>query len=213
FASMMGKKGQAILLDCRSLEYEYFPLELGDYQLLLLNTNVSHTLASSEYNTRRAECEAGVALLQKEFSGITHLRDVSLDQLRYFQKKMPEVIYRRCYHVVSENERVLEATKALSAGNHRQLGQLIYYSHFSLQHNYEVSCPELDFLVEETLDKDYVLGARMMGGGFGGCTLNLIEKDKKSAFIAVMAEAYREQFGRELTPYAVSIVDGTAVVQ
>ena len=212
FASMMGKKGQAVLLDCRTLEYKHFPLELGDYQLLLLNTNVSHTLDSSEYNTRRSECETGVGIVQKEISGVTHLRDVTLDQLSNFKTKMPEVVYRRCHHVVSENQRVLEATGAMSSGDFKKLGELVYQSHQSLQNDYEVSCPELDFLVKETLDKDYVLGARMMGGGFGGCTLNIIKKDKVDEFVKTVSYTYMEQFGIELTPYSVSIEGGTHIV-
>ena len=212
FASMMGKKGQAILLDCRSLDYQYYPLEFGRYQLLLLNTNVSHALASSAYNTRRAECEEGVALLQKKHPGITHLRDVTTEQLDAHKASMPETIFRRCHHVVSENQRVLEATKALAAGKHQELGRLMYQSHFSLQHDYDVSCAELDFLVEQTLNKDYILGARMMGGGFGGCTLNLIEKARRDEFAEAAAHAYRARFGIGLTPYSVSIEDGASLV-
>lgn len=212
FASMMGKKGQVILLDCRSLEYQYFPLEMGKYQLLLLNTNVSHALASSEYNTRRSECEAGVAILQKELPDITHLRDVSLEQLSSRKANIPDQVFRRCYHVISENERVIAATKALASGNHHELGKLIYQSHFSLQKDYEVSCPELDFLVEQTLDRNYVLGARMMGGGFGGCTLNIIEKNRRDEFVEAVGRAYQARFGLSLTPYSVAIEDGTGVV-
>lgn len=213
FASIMGKKGQAMLLDCRSLEYEYFPLELGGYQLLLLNTNVSHSLATSEYNTRREECGQGVAILKKEYPGITSLRDISLEQLLAGKGKMPEHIYRRCRHVVSENQRVLEAARALSEGKHKALGQLIYQSHFSLQHDYEVSCPELDFLVQQALDKDYILGSRMMGGGFGGCTISILEKRQAAQFVEEVSWKYRERFGIAPTPIAVSIEDGAKVIE
>jgi galactokinase len=212
FASMMCKQGHAILLDCRSLEYSYFPLDLGRYELLLLDTNVSHDLATSEYNNRRAECEAGVAILQAQFPAITHLRDVSLEQLNSCRAQLPEHIYRRCLHVISENARVTAATEALSSGNHQVLGRLIYQSHYSLQHHYEVSCPELDFLVQQTVDRPYVLGARMMGGGFGGSTLNIVEKSKRDAFVEAVAAAYQAQFGLSLTPYSVSIEDGVGVV-
>ncbi|MCB0649953.1 MAG: galactokinase [Saprospiraceae bacterium] len=212
FASMMGKKDQVILLDCRTLEYQYFPLELGEYQLLLLNTNVSHSLASSEYNTRSAECETGVAHLKKIYPGIKNLRDISLQQLEDNKSALEEIIFRRCHHVVSENERVLRAAEAMQQGDHKLLGELIYQSHFSLQHDYEVSCPELDFLVKQTLDKDYVLGSRMMGGGFGGCTISILRKDKLDSFTQWIAKSYHDKFGIEVTPISVSIGDGTKAI-
>jgi galactokinase len=212
FASMMGKKNQVMMLDCRDLSYSYHPLDLGGYQLLLLNTNVSHTLASSEYNTRRAECEEGVAILKTDYPDIINLRDVTLERLVACKDKMPEVIYRRCHHVVSENDRVLKAAKAMSEGDHVLLGELIYKSHYSLQNDFEVSCPELDFMVQQTLDKDYVLGSRMMGGGFGGCTLNVIKKSEVNTFIEEISANYKRAFNIELTPIAVSIEDGTKEV-
>lgn len=212
FASMMGKKDQVLLLDCRSLEYKYFPLELGDYQVLLLDTNVSHALASSEYNTRRSECEIGVAHLKKDLPGIKNLRDVTLEQLEARKEDLEDVIYRRCHHVISENDRVIKATDALEKGDLELLGQLIYQSHFSLQDDYEVSCPELDFLVKQTFDKDYVLGSRMMGGGFGGCTINIIKKDMVEPFIKEVSKRYQDQFGLELTPITTNIGDGTKTI-
>ncbi len=212
FASIMGRKDQVMLLDCRSLEYKYFPIELGNYQLLLLNTNVSHSLASSEYNTRRSECEEGVAILKNKQPGITNLRDVTLEQVIANKGKMPEHIFRRCHHVVSENKRVLDATQALLDGNFAGLGELMYQSHFSLQNDYEVSCPELDFLVQETLSKDYVPGGRMMGGGFGGCTINVVEKSKAGEYVEQVSESYRNRFGIDLTPYEVSIEDGAKAI-
>lgn len=212
FASMMGKKNHVVLLDCRSLEYEYFPFHLGDYQLLLLNTNVSHTLASSEYNTRRSECEMGVKSLQEKFPEINNLRDVTYEMLRQSKVNLPSNIYKRCHHVVSENQRVIEATKALINNDFQLLGALIYQSHFSLQKDYEVSCDELDFLVELTLDKNYILGSRMMGGGFGGCTINLINKNQASSFTKLAQKNYQKRFGRDLTPYSVSIENGTNLV-
>lgn len=213
FASVMGKKDHVILLDCRSLEFQYFPLELGDYELLLLNTNVSHSLASSEYNTRRAECGEGASLLQKEYPGIHNLRDVTLEQVLAHKEKMPEHIFRRCRHVVSENQRVLDATKALLAGDFKTLGELMYQSHFSLQNDYEVSCPELDFLAHQTFGKAYILGSRMMGGGFGGCTINIIEKKRAEEFVEQVSKDYRNQFSIDLTPIEVAIGDGAGVVQ
>ncbi len=213
FASIMGKKDNMMLLDCRSLDFQYFPLELGDYQLLLLNTNVSHTLASSEYNIRRAECELGVHILQKEYPGIKNLRDITVEQVEANLPNMPEHIFRRCLHVVTENQRVLDATKSLLTGDFKMLGKLMYQSHFSLQSDYEVSCPELDFLVHQTLEKDYIPGSRMMGGGFGGCTISIVEKDRASEFIEEASTAYRNRFGIDLTPIEVAIGDGATVIQ
>ena len=214
FASMMGKKNQVMLLDCRSLEFQYLPLRLNNYQLLLLDTNVSHALASSEYNTRRSECEEGVFALQQmnPFSSIHSLRDVSFKMLMEAKMELPENVFRRCKHIVTENNRVIEATRALSQKNLIQLGKLIYQSHFSLQNDYEVSCPELDYLVQQTLDKDYILGSRMMGGGFGGCTINIIEKEKVDAFISLTAKNYEDRYGLALKPYSITIENGTEVL-
>ncbi len=219
FASMMGKKNHVMQLDCRSLEFEYFPFDLGNYELLLLNTKVSHSLASSAYNTRREECETGVEIIQKKFPTVNNLRDVSMEMLQgNYQSEddqtfaMPEVIFRRCHHVVTENNRVLAASDALKRGNIKKLGELIYQSHFSLQNDYEVSCSELDFLVQLTIDKDYILGSRMMGGGFGGCTLNIIDKKQVNHFIELASKQYRDQFGIDLTPYSVSIENGAKLI-
>ncbi len=208
FASIMGQKNKVMLLDCRSLESQYFPFELGAYQLLLLNTKVSHSLASSEYNTRRAECEEGAAILKKAHPDIVNLRDVIMEQLSGCKDNMSDRIFRRCHHVLSENQRVLAATEALLAGNIPALGQLLYQSHSSLQNDYEVSCPELDFLVQQTYDKEYILGSRMMGGGFGGCTINIIEKSRVGEFVEMASGEYRNRFGIDLVPIEVSIEDG-----
>ncbi|HRF37796.1 MAG TPA: galactokinase [Saprospiraceae bacterium] len=213
FAGVMGKKDHVMLLDCRSLDFQYFPLELGAYQLLLLNTNVSHSLASSEYNTRRAECEQGVHILQQEYPGIANLRDVNLKQIAAMEEQLPEHVFRRCRHVVSENQRVLDATKALLAGDFNAVGELMYQSHFSLQNDYEVSCPELDFLVQQTLDKDYVLGSRMMGGGFGGCTISIVEKERVAELVEEVSSVYSRHFGIDLTPVEVVIGDGAKVIR
>jgi len=208
FASMMGQQDKVMLLDCRSLDFKYFPLELGHYQLLLLDTNVSHTLATSAYNTRRAACEEGAEILNTVYTGIQNLRDVTMEQLTAAKAKLPPTVFKRCYHVVSENQRVLQAVQTLADGNLRSLGQLMYQSHASLKEDFEVSCPELDLLVEQTLDMDFVLGSRMMGGGFGGCTINIIEQQWAEAFVDTVSKRYKNQFGLELTPVMVSIGNG-----
>lgn len=212
FASVMGKIDQVMLLDCRSLEFEYFPLELGDYELILLNTNVSHSLADSEYNTRREECEFGVSIIQKIHPKVQSLRDVTLEMLKPLSLQMPLNVYQRCHHIVTENTRVLAAAQAMKKGNIKTVGELMYQSHFSLQNDYQVSCEELDYLVQQTLDKDYVLGSRMMGGGFGGCTINIVRKDRKETFVQEQAMNYKKAFGIDLTPYSVSVEDGAKIV-
>jgi galactokinase len=212
FASVMGQKDHVMLLDCRSLDFEYYPLDLGAYQLLLLNTNVSHSLATSAYNTRRRECEDGVCILQQDYHDILSLRDADLDQLMAVRLKMPEPVFRRCRHVITENQRVLQATKALLAADFGSLGGLMYQSHSSLKNDYEVSCPELDFLVAQARGKSYVLGSRMMGGGFGGCTINIIEKRRVEEFEQQISKSYRECFGIDLTSIDISIGDGATII-
>ena len=208
FASMMGKVDHAMLLDCRSLEYTYFPLDLGSAQLVLLNSNVVHELANSAYNDRRASCEQGVEIIGQSFANIKSLRDVDGPMLEKSRENMGEETYRRCLHVVRENSRVLEATQALREGNLSHLGTLMFASHKSLQEEYEVSCPELDFLVQQAKEYPGVLGARMMGGGFGGCTINLMKEAIMSTFIEETKTTYQEKFGIELQSYQVKTADG-----
>jgi len=210
FASMMGKKDSAFRLDCKTLEYNYFPLDLKEYQILLINTNVKHSLASSEYNTRRQECERGVEILKKSHPEVNSLRDVTMEMLKKHQSEFEQITYQRCKFVIEENDRVLKSGKALVEGDLSAFGQLVYGSHDGLSKEYEVSCPELDFLVDETREKEFILGARMMGGGFGGCTLNVIKKDEIAKFLAEVGPRYLEKFGKEITPIEVSIEDGTS---
>jgi galactokinase len=211
FASMMGKKDQAIRLDCRSLEHSYFPLDLGDYQLLLCNTKVAHSLAESAYNKRREECQEGVNKVKDQFPEVKSLRDVTPQMLEKAKGEMSPVIYKRCAYVIRENERLIKTCEALADHDLIAVGQFLYGSHEGLSESYEVSCPELDFLVDYTRDLPDVLGARMMGGGFGGCTLNLLKKSAVKDFVPAVTSAYLEQFGREMETYAVKVADGTGV--
>lgn len=208
FASVMGKKNQVFRLDCRTLAYDHFPLDLEDYQLLLLDTCVEHSLGGSAYNERRNQCEAGVKLLKNIYPDILNLRDINPEQLAQHQGIMSETVYNRCLHVVNENERVNLTCQALTDHDMPLLGKLLYQSHDSLSNLYEVSCPELDFLVDYTRNIDTVLGARMMGGGFGGCTLNLLLSSEKDHFVEAISEAYFKQYGIHLKAYAVSLEDG-----
>ncbi|MEZ4827413.1 MAG: galactokinase [Bacteroidia bacterium] len=208
FASTFGKNGHVVRLDCRSLDYEYFPFDMSGYKLLLCDTKVTHALSDSEYNTRRQECESGVTTLRNWFPGIHSLRDVTSEMLASHRYDFDPVIFKRCSFVVAENERVHQTCKALNEGNLPLAGKLIYQSHEGLQHLYEVSCPELDFLVDQTRDNPFVLGARMMGGGFGGCTLNLVRTEEADRITNGLKTAYESRFG--ITPgiYLTAITDG-----
>ena len=212
FASLHGQPGQVVRLDCRSLEYAYFPFDTEQYRLMLFNTRVSHSLASSEYNTRRAQCEEGVARLQAFYPDITSLRDVTAEMLQAQQAALPPLIYQRCAHVVMENTRVIDTCASLQAGDMAAVGRLMYRSHESLQHQYEVSCPELDFLVDSVRSDARVYGARMMGGGFGGCTLNLVEAEAIADVQAQVEAAYTRHFGQAPETYIVRITGGVSVV-
>ncbi|OKL42045.1 galactokinase [Pontibacter flavimaris] len=213
FASMYGRQDHAVKLDCRSLDFDYYHLEMADYRIVLCDTQVKHNLASSEYNTRRQECEAGVALLQRHYPQVKSLRDVTVPMLELHQEEFEPTVYRRCTYVVHENIRVEEACQALEQGDMKTFGEKMYASHRGLQHDYGVSCPELDFLVDQAREMDSVLGARMMGGGFGGCTINLVKLEALDAFIQSMEEAYKLQFGIALKTYVAEIVDGSSLVE
>jgi galactokinase len=210
FASIMGKQGQVIKLDCESLAYEYFPLQLPGYKVLLLDTQVKHSLASSEYNTRRKECQAGVALLQAKYPQVQSLRNAT--QAMIEELVADEVIKKRCLFIVQENERLLTGCAQLLQGNVAAFGAKMFTTHEGLSNMYEVSCPELDYFVDFVKDNASVLGARMMGGGFGGCTINLVKEDAINGIIAQLKPAYLQAFGKELKYYIASVEDGTAVV-
>ena len=212
FASMMGKKDQVIQLDCRSLAYEYEPLQLHPYSLLLFNTNVKHSLASSAYNERRQQCEQGVAWVQTQNPAVHSLRDVTVDMLEQYVLPRDLLIYRRCRYVVEENQRLLGACEDLQQGNIAALGAKMLATHSGLSKDYEVSCKELDFLVEAVRHEPGVLGARMMGGGFGGCTINIVESSRVAALTDRIAAVYRSAMGLDLTPYTVQTADGTSLV-
>ena len=209
FAVMHGKKNQVIKLDCESLEYEYFPLDMSNHMLVLVNTGVKHSLASSEYNIRRQECETGVSVLRKYQPGIKSLRDVPLELIQRYKHELPEIVFKRCSYVVEENIRLQSACDSLQENDLKGFGQQMYGSHFGLKDKYEVSCPELDQLVEIAQTFEGVLGARMMGGGFGGCTINLIEKDKVEQFGNIIKSHYKTPDGKEPQIIEVVIQDGT----
>lgn len=204
FISCNGKEGHALLLDCRSLDYRLLPLaqsgmgedsQPGDVRLVVCNTMVKHQLASSEYNRRRAECEAGVEHFARFIPGVRALRDVAPDDLERFGTGLPDVIYRRCRHVITENARAIKAAAALERGDLNEFGKLMGESHRSLRDDYEVSCDELDLMVDLASQIEGVYGSRMMGGGFGGCTINLVEPESVEYFERTVAAGYQQATG------------------
>lgn len=213
FASLFGRPGQVVRLDCRSLDYEYFPFDTTAHHLILCNSGVKHSLASSEYNTRRRECEQGMALLQQYYPQVQSLRDATLDQLRTHQVELGDVLYRRCSYVVEENLRVEAACQHLLGGNLGAFGQEMYGSHAGLRDKYEVSCRELDVLVELARPLPGVLGARMMGGGFGGCTINLVETTQVDHFVERMKAGYQRELNLALETYEAVIVGGVDALE
>ena len=210
FASIHGKANSVIRLDCRDLTFEYFPFDFENYQLVLCNSGVKHTLADSAYNTRRQECEQGVSILQRFYPNIASLRDVSLAQVEAYKADFPENVYRRCRYVTGEIERVVSACEDLKRGDLVAFGEKMYETHSGLSKDYEVSCVELDFLVEQTVPLNEVLGSRLMGGGFGGCTINIVETSQVNSFIEKMTVAYQKRFGKKLVSHVVGITEGVA---
>ena len=212
FASMFGKKDHLIKLDCRSLKYEYVPLKLDGIKIVLLNTNVKHSLASSEYNNRRLQCSEGVAMVKEFLPEVHSLRDVTMPMLDKYVLPKDDVIYKRCKYVLEENTRLLQAAEDLKKGETSSLGKRMYLSHNGLKNEYEVSCAELDFLVEFVSKEEAVLGARMMGGGFGGCTINLIKEEAIDDLIERAAQTYSKHMNKDLTAYIAEIGDGTTLI-
>jgi galactokinase len=213
FASVMGKEGHVIVLDCRSLKHSYSPIDLKDYIIVLCDTKVKHSLVDSEYNTRRNECEKGVNILQQYYPEVKSLRDVTVEMLTNHRTEFPGKVYNRCYYIVGEIARVQRASKALDRGDLTEFGRMMYETHEGLSALYEVSCPELDFLVSEARKFPQVLGARMMGGGFGGCTINIVRKDFANEFEQRLKEVYLKAFNIEMPVYLVNVRGGTSVME
>lgn len=207
FISSNGHADHALMLDCRSLEFRLLPLR-NDARLVICNTMVKHELASGEYNVRRAECEAGVRVLAQRLPNVHALRDVTLEQLEQCGRDLSEVVYRRCRHVVSEIARTHAAAAALEANDLARFGELMNASHHSLRDDYEVSCPELDVMVELARKVEGVYGARMTGGGFGGCTVNLVGAKNVAQFEQSVAAEYERLTGIKPEIYVCSAAEG-----
>lgn len=211
FISCHGRKGHAILLDCLSLDYRLLPLD-EEVKIVICNTMVKHELADSQYNARREECAAGTGQLAQRLSGVRSLRDVTIDDLNRYCGDLPDAVYRRCRHVVSENARVVQAAEALERGGLEELGRLMAASHFSLRDDYQVSCVELDLMTELARKLEGVYGSRMTGGGFGGCTVNLVEAGHVEEFEYAIRKGYEQATGRTPDIYTCVAASGASEV-
>ena len=209
FASVFGKKNKVIKLDCNTLEYEYHNANFKKYSLLLFNSNVKHTHLTSGYNVRRQEVEKGLAIIKQNFPEVNTFRNCTEIMVLELKEKLGETIFKRCHFVVKEIQRVQDAVTALEQSDFDKLGKLMTATHEGLSKEYEVSCEEIDFLVAAVQNDKSVLGARMMGGGFGGCSINLVEKGAENELTARVSENYRNTFGIELNAYKVKISKGT----
>jgi galactokinase len=213
FASVMGKDAQVIQLDCRDLSYQYFPLNLEDYKIVLFDTGVKHSLAGGEYNLRRQQCEQGVATLQQRFPDVQSLRDVQLAMLDdEFKTSVTDIVYKRCQYVIEENMRLEQGCALLLQNDIKGFGDKMYGSHKGLSELYEVSCKELDFLVSLAKEEESIAGARMMGGGFGGCTINLVKADAVQDLYERFSQAYQSTMGKELKMYVTVPSTGSSLV-
>ena len=211
FASVFGKKNKVIKLDCNTLEYEYHNADFKKYSLLLLDSNVKHTHLTSGYNVRRQEVEQGLTILKSHFPAVKTFRNCTEEMVTSLKNELGETIYKRCHFVVKEIQRVQEAVDALKNSDFEKLGNLMTETHHGLSKEYEVSCDELDFLVNAVSIEKKVLGARMMGGGFGGCSINLVEKGTENELIESISKQYKTAFGIELKPYKIKISKGTSL--
>ena len=208
FASVFGKEGRLMRLDCRSMEYQYFPFKPEGYRLVLVDSVVKHELASSAYNKRRQSCENVVAAIAKKHEGVEFLRDCTLEMLAEVKEEVSAEDYMRAEYVIEEIQRVLDVCDALEKGDYETVGQKMYETHHGMSKKYEVSCEELDFLNDVAFDCG-VTGSRVMGGGFGGCTINLVKNELYETFITTAKERFKEKFGRSPKVYDVVISDGS----
>ena len=213
FASSFGKANHVIKLDCQSLAYQYVPFQIAGYDIVLCDTGVKHSLGDSEYNTRRNECDAAIAAIKQQYPTVQSYRDVTIEQIISLASTLPAKKIDRATFVIEEIKRVNDACDFLEQGKIENFGELMYQTHEGLSKLYEVSCTELDFLKDLALASGLVTGSRMMGGGFGGCTINLIQQTNTASFIQSATEAYQNKFNRLLKTYTVAITDGTSLVE
>ncbi len=209
YAVLFGRADQVLFLDCESLQYQHFPLSLGDYTLVLINSMVKHELAAeSGYNDRRASCERVVSVIQRDHPDVDSLRHVTIEQLTAHRNALSADDYRRARYVLHENQRVQNTVQALQQGNVPRVGELISQSHAGMRDEYQVTVPEIDALVDLALGQEGVLGARMMGGGFGGCTINLMKKDRRDQTIAEIVASYQQRYDTQPEVYELALSEG-----
>jgi galactokinase len=211
FASVMGLENKVIKIDCRTLDYTYHEANFSDYSLILFDSNVKHSLFTSEYNNRRKECNEGIAIIKDNYPEIKSFRDCDVSHLTNLKSKMTDNVYRRSLYAVKEIKRVILACEALDNGNIETLGQLMFETHEGLTKDYEVSCAELDYLVELALSEEDVIGSRLMGGGFGGCTITLVKKGSEDRIKEKFTKLYKQQFNIDLKIYDVKVSNGTSL--
>jgi len=208
FTIINGKENKLILLDCSDLSYKYVDATFDKYQILLLNTNVKHNLSETSYNDRVLECSEALEIINRKKNKYKYLVDVPSDVLQNLKSEFQKHIFNRALYVIEEQKRVRDAYKSLLDNDMISLGKLMYESHFGLKNLYEVSCKELDFLVEYSTMKSYVIGSRMMGGGFGGCVINLIDKDETEGYIKNISRRYQEKFSISLGCHIIDVSEG-----
>lgn len=213
FTVIKGEKNKLLLLNCGTLEYKHLSLDLQNYKIVLLNSNVNHNLATSEYNIRRSECEQALKIIQKEYSEYIYLANVPETIIKSLREKMSEKVYSRAIYVSQENTRTLKGALLLEEGKVQDFGLLMYQTHKGLSEKYEVSSPELDFLVNLTKDMPKVIGSRLMGGGFGGSTINLVEETFVNEFINTASVNFENKFKIKLTPLVVDISNGVDIAE
>ena len=211
FSSVMGQENKVIKIDCMTLEFEYHDANFSDYSVVLFDSNVKHSLMTSAYNERRQQCDEGIAILKKNYPKITSFRDCTENQVIRLKDKMDKDVFKRSLFAVKEIKRVTLACDALDKGDIQTLGQLMFETHEGLSVDYEVSCDELDFLVNTVKAENAVIGSRLMGGGFGGCTINLIKKGEEEAIKSKLTKLYKEAFDIEMKIYDVKIGNGTSL--
>ncbi|HBX46614.1 MAG TPA: galactokinase [Porphyromonadaceae bacterium] len=211
FASIFGKKGHLIRLDCKTLDYEYFPFDPKGYRLVLLDTVVKHELASSAYNKRRESCERAAEAIRKNHPEVEFLRDASIDMLNEVKNDISAEDYKRAEYVIEETQRVLEVSDALQKGDYETVGRKMFETHHGMSKLYEVSCEELDFL-NDIAKENGVTGSRVMGGGFGGCTINLVKDELHDSFVADAKKRFAAKYGHEPKVYDVVISDGARIL-
>ena len=212
FAVIMGEEKKVILLNCETLKYELLDANIDPYKIVLLNTNVEHKLASSEYNNRRKECEMAMEMIKSKYPNYHQLAQVPLEVIKTLENELQESVLRRATFVAEEEKRTIDASELIQNGDLKKFGQLMYASHEGLTNKYDVSCPELDFLVDYSKKHNSVIGSRMMGGGFGGCTINLIHKNYIQYYIELITKAYVDQFDFELSCIETEISKGVSIV-